>query len=194
MNKNFLRRGFLCEEFVKVTFCPACGAVTAQKTSVCASERLSPLCAGKCVDDFYINFIYCQELSRRLRVYAASTVGRKRDFLRSSLAGGTNWMYCMWGLMFSRKSRLSDRGRPSVTICTTRFNTLKLCILPTQCICVFRMVLTINSHSFRKQHEQVALCSGDVVCFLWGTNWICIYYLDAFCPHSASVCSVWFSQ
>jgi hypothetical protein len=27
----------------------------------------------------------------------------------------------------------------------------KLCILPTQCICVFRMVLTINSDSFPKQ-------------------------------------------
>jgi hypothetical protein len=38
------------------------------------------------------------------------------------------------------------------TIFTTRFNTLKLCILPTQSICVFRMVLTINSDSFPKQH------------------------------------------
>jgi hypothetical protein len=28
----------------------------------------------------------------------------------------------------------------------------KLCILPTQCICVFRMVLTINSDCFPKQH------------------------------------------
>jgi hypothetical protein len=32
-----------------------------------------------------------------------------------------------------------------VTICTTRCNTPKLYILPTQCICVFRMVLTTNS-------------------------------------------------
>jgi hypothetical protein len=28
----------------------------------------------------------------------------------------------------------------------------KFCILPTQCICVFRMVLTINSDCFPKQH------------------------------------------
>jgi hypothetical protein len=41
---------------------------------------------------------------------------------------------------------------PMVTICTTRFNTPKLYILPTQCICVFRMVLTINSDCFPKQH------------------------------------------
>jgi hypothetical protein len=27
-----------------------------------------------------------------------------------------------------------------------------LCILPTQCVCVFRMVLTINSDCFPKQH------------------------------------------
>jgi hypothetical protein len=39
-----------------------------------------------------------------------------------------------------------------VTIYTTRFNTLKLCILPTECICVFRMVLTINSDCSPKQH------------------------------------------
>jgi hypothetical protein len=36
--------------------------------------------------------------------------------------------------------------------CTTRFNVVKLCILPTQCTCVFRMVLTINSDCFPKQH------------------------------------------
>jgi hypothetical protein len=41
---------------------------------------------------------------------------------------------------------------PVVTICTTCYNTLKLCILPTQCICVFRVVLTINTDCFPKQH------------------------------------------
>jgi hypothetical protein len=40
---------------------------------------------------------------------------------------------------------------PVVTVCTTFFNTPKLCILPTQCIYVFRMVLTINSDCFPKQ-------------------------------------------
>jgi hypothetical protein len=33
---------------------------------------------------------------------------------------------------------------PVTIACTTSFNTLKLCILPTQWICVFRMVLTVN--------------------------------------------------
>jgi hypothetical protein len=41
---------------------------------------------------------------------------------------------------------------PVVTIYTTCFNTLKLCILPTQCIYVFPMVLTINSDCFPRQH------------------------------------------
>jgi hypothetical protein len=31
------------------------------------------------------------------------------------------------------------------SVCTTRFNALKLCILPTECVRVFRAVLTINS-------------------------------------------------
>jgi hypothetical protein len=39
-----------------------------------------------------------------------------------------------------------------VSIRTTCFNTLKLCILPTECICVFHMDLTINSDCFPKQH------------------------------------------
>jgi hypothetical protein len=51
---------------------------------------------------------------------------------------------------------------------------LEHCILPTQCVCVLHMVLTINSDSFHKRHEPVGLCSGDVTCFLWGTNWMFI--------------------
>jgi hypothetical protein len=39
-----------------------------------------------------------------------------------------------------------------LTVLTTCFNTLKLYILPTQYICVFRMVLTVNSDYFPKQH------------------------------------------
>jgi hypothetical protein len=35
--------------------------------------------------------------------------------------------------------------QPIVTTCTTSINIKKLCILSKQCICVFRMVLTINS-------------------------------------------------
>jgi hypothetical protein len=38
-----------------------------------------------------------------------------------------------------------------VTICATFYNIQKLCILPTQCIYVFRMVLTVNSDCFPKQ-------------------------------------------
>jgi hypothetical protein len=64
---------------------------------------------------------------------------------------------------------------------------------PTQYICVFRMVLTVNSDCFPKHHYPVWLCSGEVMCFLWGTNLILIYYLDED-PHSVSVRSVWFSQ
>jgi hypothetical protein len=37
---------------------------------------------------------------------------------------------------------------PSFTICTTCLNTLELCILLTESVIVFRMVLTINSHLF----------------------------------------------
>jgi hypothetical protein len=40
----------------------------------------------------------------------------------------------------------------AVSISTTCFDTLTLRILPTQCICVFSMVLTINSDCFPKQH------------------------------------------
>jgi hypothetical protein len=39
-----------------------------------------------------------------------------------------------------------------VTICTTHFNKPKLYILPTECMCVFSMVLTINSDCLPEQH------------------------------------------
>jgi hypothetical protein len=39
-----------------------------------------------------------------------------------------------------------------VIMCTTYFSIHNLCVLPTQCICVFRVVLTINSDYFPKQH------------------------------------------
>jgi hypothetical protein len=51
---------------------------------------------------------------------------------------------------------------------------LEHCILPTQCVCVLHMVLTINSDCFQKRHEPVGLRSGDITCFLWGTNWMFI--------------------
>jgi hypothetical protein len=63
-------------------------------------------------------------------------------------------------------------GKSVVTICTTCFYILKLCIPPTECICMLRMVLTINCNCFTKQNSLVDLCSGDVICFLWGTDFI----------------------
>jgi hypothetical protein len=41
---------------------------------------------------------------------------------------------------------------------------------------VFRMVLTINSDCFPTLHQPVVLTSEDVMCFLWGKNWIPIYH------------------
>jgi hypothetical protein len=69
-----------------------------------------------------------------------------------------------------------------------------LCILYTQCVYMFHMILTINSDYFPKQNQTFGLCSGHVMCFLWGTNWILIYKVSAFCPHSVLMCSIWFSQ
>jgi hypothetical protein len=40
----------------------------------------------------------------------------------------------------------------AVIVCTACFNILKLYILPTECVVVFHMVLTINSEFFPKQH------------------------------------------
>jgi hypothetical protein len=45
-----------------------------------------------------------------------------------------------------------------------------VCILTIDCICV-------PYDSYNKQRWQTGLCSGDVMCFLWGTNWILIYCL-----------------
>jgi hypothetical protein len=58
------------------------------------------------------------------------------------------------------------------------FNILKFCILPTEYITVFRIVLTVNNDCFPKQHQPADLCCGDVMCFLWGKNWIFIHYLE----------------
>jgi hypothetical protein len=47
---------------------------------------------------------------------------------------------------------LTHYSRSGYYIYTTCFNKLELCILSTECICVFLMVLTINSDCFPKQH------------------------------------------
>jgi hypothetical protein len=41
------------------------------------------------------------------------------------------------------------------SICTICFNILKLCILPTVCVCVYRMILTINSDCLPKNGNQL---------------------------------------
>jgi hypothetical protein len=46
----------------------------------------------------------------------------------------------------------------------------ELYILPTQCICVFRMVLTTNRDHFPKQHQPAGLCNGVSLRFLSGAN------------------------
>jgi hypothetical protein len=43
-------------------------------------------------------------------------------------------------------------SRAVVTVCTTRCNTHKFCILSTECIYGLRMILKINSKYFIKQH------------------------------------------
>jgi hypothetical protein len=48
-----------------------------------------------------------------------------------------------------------------VTIYTACFNTQTLCILPTQCICVFRMAITTNSDTFPKQTNPKNLLKGQ---------------------------------
>jgi hypothetical protein len=64
-------------------------------------------------------------------------------------------------IQFSKRDRLffySDivtcltLSSPVVTIHTTCFHILKLFILATQCVCAFRVVLTINS-SFLPKHQ-----------------------------------------
>jgi len=63
-------------------------------------------------------------------------------------------------------------------ICTTFFNIQTLCILPTQCIYVFYMVLAVNCHYFPKQHQPIVLCDGDAVLSLWCAIWFLISYLN----------------
>jgi hypothetical protein len=65
---------------------------------------------------------------------------------------------------------LSINLKPSGSTGTTCFNILKLCILPTQYIYVFHMVLSIKSDYPLKQHHPFYLSSGDVMRLLWGTE------------------------
>jgi hypothetical protein len=39
------------------------------------------------------------------------------------------------------------------------------------------MILNGNRDYFFKQHYQADICDAEVMCFLWGTDWIIKYYL-----------------
>jgi hypothetical protein len=43
----------------------------------------------------------------------------------------------------------------------------------------FRVILSINRDYFLKQRQPPDVCSGQVLCFLCGTDWILKYYLEA---------------
>jgi hypothetical protein len=58
---------------------------------------------------------------------------------------------------------------------------ITLCILPTQCIYVFHVVLTINRDCFPKHRKVTCLRNGDAVCFLCCRNWF-FYMLFFFLP------------
>jgi hypothetical protein len=47
----------------------------------------------------------------------------------------------------------------------------------TDCICVFRMVITINSDCFPKQLNRLRFVV-ETICFLWGTNWVAVWLHD----------------
>jgi hypothetical protein len=82
-------------------------------------KTVTALCI-ECVSEFYINFMYCQGLSSRLPVYAASKVESAHDFLRSISVREAS--ECTWRSIFSGNSTLEDRGiarkqRPSSCYC-----------------------------------------------------------------------------
>jgi hypothetical protein len=64
----------------------------------------------------------------------------------------SQWIHIKFQLQLCTRQSLLTLQSLVVSIRTTCFNTLKLYILPTPRICVFRMVLTINSDCFPKQH------------------------------------------
>ena len=46
-----------------------------------------------------------------------------------------------------------------VTVCTIYYNIQNICILPTECVHMFKMILTINSNYFLKQGYVCGLCN-----------------------------------
>jgi hypothetical protein len=80
------------------------------------------------------------------------------------------WLGSPYSLRLSLKCQQQTISYSSDTysLCTNQWILLK------ESVCLFRIVLTINSDCSPKQHSPAVLCSGDVTCFMWGTNWIFI--------------------
>jgi hypothetical protein len=55
------------------------------------------------------------------------------------------------------------------------------------CICVFHVILRMNSDHFLKQHLPVDLWNGEVLCFLCGTAWILKYYSEELRPQRVNI-------
>jgi hypothetical protein len=90
-------------------------------------------------------------VSRRKLLEQQATV----SFTLRTLLDAVNYIFLSRFAGVKRKSLrniILSLSNLLVTINTACFNTLKLCNLPTECICVFRMVLTINIDCFPKQH------------------------------------------
>jgi hypothetical protein len=90
-----------------------------------------------------------------------------------------------WIMMYRlMKAILNTRFRVlrSVNINPLKPNTLTFYILPTHTYStsVFRMVLTINSNCFPKQHEPFGLCSGDNVSCEVRTELYCVEEAEEF--------------
>jgi hypothetical protein len=66
----------------------------------------------------------------------------------------------------------------TILVFTGYFNVLKLSTVPPRVCCVFLMDLRINSAFFSKRHRQFTVSSGDLICFLRGTNGSFMNYLE----------------
>jgi hypothetical protein len=64
-----------------------------------------------------------------------------------------------------RMETLIDNLMIVVAVHVITSSTEELCIVSTECIYVFRMILRLKNYYFPKQHEPMDVCDGDVVCF-----------------------------
>jgi hypothetical protein len=49
------------------------------------------------------------------------------------------------------------------------------------------MILSVNTDYFLEQRWNIDVCNGEVLCFLWGTEWILKCYLDELRPSSSKL-------